>query len=165
MSSGLLGLSAHRSASLVAYRSATKLRFSGLRQASSAPHARAGAKVRSMAFTLRRPRHSSICTSNAALTTLSVCMSASMSVQWNMMPATLLRPLESMHEKWFFSAPTARQFASVTSRARKQGTAFSCPNGASASSFSTFSSVSSSRSTHVSISMSGWKASSGRASM
>lgn len=79
---------------------------------------RAGASDCSMAFTERRPRHSSICTSNAAFTTLSVLMRASMSEQWNMIPDTVERPSERAHEKWFFSAPTARQFASVTSRAR-----------------------------------------------
>ena len=165
MSSGLCATSAQSSASLVAYRSATNERSTGSRHASSAQHVRAGASDCSMAFTERRPRHSSICTSNAAFTTLSVCMSASMSVQWNMMPATVLRPSESVHEKWFFSAPTARQFVSVTSRARKHGTGFSWPKGASASSLSTFSSVSSPSATHASISMSGWNAPSGSSSM
>ena len=31
-----------------------------------------------------------------------------MSEQWNMMPDTVARPSVSEHEKWFFSAPTAR---------------------------------------------------------
>ena len=102
----------------MAYRSATNERLSGSRHASSAAHARAGDSDCSIAFTVRRPRHSSICTSNAAFTTLSVRMRVSMSLQWNMMPATLAAPLVSVHEKWFFSAPTARQFVSITSRAR-----------------------------------------------
>ena len=86
---------------------------------------RAGASVLSMALTVRRPRHSSICTSNAAFTTLSVHMSASMSLQWNMMADTLAAPVVNVHEKWFFSAPTARQFVSITSRARYTGTRIS----------------------------------------
>ena len=136
-----------------------------MRQASRAPQVRAGASDCNMAFTDLRPRHSSICTSNAAFTTLSVRMSDSMSEQWNMMPDTVARPSDSEHEKWFFSAPTARQFASITSRARYTGTGCSWPNGASLSSCATLSSVSSSRLTHESISTSGWNAPSGSASM
>ena len=126
---------------------------------------RAGDSDLSMAFTLRRFFHSSICTSNAALTTLSVFMSASMSLQWNMMPATVVRPLESEHEKWLRSAPTARLCSSVTSRARYTGTGCSWPNGANASSCATLRSVSSSRFTQASMVMSGWNAPSGSASM
>ena len=165
MASGSCGASAHSSSSRVAYRSLTKLRFSGFRHASKATHVRAGDSDLSMAFTLRRFFHSSICTSNAALTTLSVFMSASMSLQWNMMPATVVRPLESEHEKWLRSAPTARLCSSVTSRARYTGTGCSWPNGASASSCATLRSVSSSRFTQASMVMSGWNAPSGSISM
>ncbi len=110
--------SAHSSASLVAYRSATNPRESAFRHASSAAHGSAGASDESMALTERRPRHSSICTSKAALTTQPQCMRLAMSEQWNMMADTEVRPSVSAHEKWFLSAPTARQFVSITSRAR-----------------------------------------------
>ena len=109
MSSGLSQQSSQSSASLVAYRSAANDRFSGSRHASSAGHVRAGVTDCSIAFTDLRPRQVSISTWNAAFTTLSVAMSMSMSVQWNMMPEIDVRPFVSVHEKWFFSAPTARQ--------------------------------------------------------
>ena len=149
------------SPSASANRSAVNDTASGSRQASKAQQLRAGATVSSMAFTERRPRHSSICTVKAASTTASFTSSASMAAQWNMMPATDARPLVSVQAKWSLVWPTARVFTSVTFRVRNVGWGFSWPKGASRSTSATDSSVSSSRLTSASTSVSGWKAASG----
>ncbi len=153
--------SAHRLSSLSANKSEKNDSAAGSRQASSAQQVRAGATVSSMAFTERRPRHSSICTVKAASTTASFPSSASMAAQWNMMPATEARPLVSVQAKWSLVWPTARQFTSVTPWARYTGWGFSWPKGARQSTSPTVSSVSSSRLTAASTSVSGWKADSG----
>ena len=78
-----------------------------------------------------------------------------------MIPFTVRLPLESVQEKWFFSALMARELTRVTLRARNFGTGFSWPKGASMSSMATVSSVSSSSSTHASTSTMGRKSRSG----
>ena len=102
----------------------------------------------------------SISTWNAAFTTLSVAMSMSMSVQWNMIPEIDERPFVSAHEKWFFSAdgavPVKQHVAREEARRRvllaEGGDLLQCAHRFERELVELM---------HVSISMSGWKSSSG----